>query len=260
MKTKFNRFIAGILLSAILFSSTSLSALAWTIEGDGVSAKKNATTFSQTLYLQGLNNPSTGRGRLSIKGIPASSFKKISLSLKDTKNIITINSFRVSPHWDEEKNILEADKKDFELYIGGIKPGKATLSLKVGKKTFTGNINILKYTNPLKVAKDNSKSFVSEYKTGNGYYSKWKSAKKTYKGKLQFKTNKNWYFISADVSVIKDGQRINGETYTYKKANSVSIPYKNISGDSTYMVHLYLYNAATKGAQIIYYNVYPANN
>lgn len=96
----------------------------------------------------------------------------------------------------DEKKFESITNKTINVSVTIKKAGKATVSFKAGKDTYKLKVNVLKYTNPLKLLKvsgvEGGKDIASKYKKADT--KEFKALKKTVKeGKITVKASKGWH-------------------------------------------------------------------
>lgn len=160
--------------------------------------------------------------------------------------------------------------KSYSYYIGLslLKPGKSTVSFKIGKKGYKSVVNVVKYENPLKTATILGKNYAGKLKSQSTSYKDIK-AKSTQKNqKFTFEGNKNWKISSVEISKYEKVGKNSyySSTYTQRWSYSsspkskVSCGVGNIEKGKYYQVNVSMTNTKTGGSMVAnFYINYPYN-
>ncbi len=137
------------------------------------------------------------------------------------------------------------------------KAGTATISFKVGGKTYKSKVTVKKYTNPLKTVKitgvNSGKNIASKVKKKNEVSLSLKKTKTN--AKLTIKPAKNWKVTDVSFS---DGTNYNSKVdKTYSKGFSKTKTYKlkTLKKSHAYYLIIELKNKKNGATQHVYYNI-----
>lgn len=138
--------------------------------------------------------------------------KKSSVKSSNTKsvkiNYITKNYSGYETDYISPSYKHDSSSHNYCIGLSLFKPGKSTISFKIGNKGYKTVVNVAKYENPLATAKILGKNYASKLKSENSYDGiKSKSTQKNQT--FTFEANKNWKISSV-------------EFYKYKKLNKNS--------------------------------------
>lgn len=157
--------------------------------------------------------------------------------------------------------------KSYSYYIGIelLKPGKSTVSFKIGDKKYNSTVTVAKYENPLKKATIFGKNYASKLDSENEY--KELKVKSTQKNQtFAFEANKNWKITSVEVDkkddiVYECGEYYGTTTasknwlYSASPKSKVTLGVGNIEKNKFYQVRIDLTNTKTGGNLSVYYDI-----
>lgn len=217
-----------------------------------------------TVYRTTTDSKSYSLSSIYVSGLSKSdTIKKSSVKTSNKKvvDLAYLEKARYGYESDYFDATMQGNSNDTCGYYIGLnlkKPGKATITFKVGKKKCTSKITVLKWENPLKTAKILGKNHAGRVKNSNMYRGlKTKSTQKNQT--VSFATNKNWKITSVAVFQFED---VN-ETYNYEEHWSYSnAPKKKVScnigtvnKNKTYKITVNVTNTKTKASTYVDYYI-----
>ena len=226
-----------------------------------------------TAYRTDVRNAYTAYTDLWVGGLSKSdTIKMSSVKSTNTKSVALISLEKVYNGYETEyfsSGSKSHSSKSYGYYIkvSLLKPGKSTVSFKIGNKTYKTAVTVAKYENPLKTAKILGKNYADKLESQNAY--KKLKAKSTQKNQtFTFEANKNWKINSVEVSKKeKAGEYSYPVSYTQQWSYSSAPKTKatcsvgTIEKGTYYVVSISMFNTKTGGYLYVYYYInYPYNN
>ena len=224
-----------------------------------------------TVYRGNANTSYSSYSSLYIGGLKKSdTIKKSSVKSSNTKsvklNYLEKSSSSYQTEYFSGSNGYSNNYYSYYIGLNLLKPGKSTVSFKVGSKTYKSVVTVVKYENPLKTAKILGKNYAGKLKSQNTSYKDIK-AKSTQKNQtFTFEANKNWKISSVEISKQEkvDKNSYYSSTYTQRWSYSsspkgkVSCGVGNIEKGKYYQVNVSMTNTKTGGSMTVaYYINYP---
>ena len=214
--------ICGVLLATVLlvtmFSSTAFAAI--------------SIPKSQTVYLRSKS------GTTSYTGIVGIAVDGMTKKQKITKSSVKSSNTSVIAPTSMYRNASDSSYQSFEnsgydysrssaySYIDLVakKPGTATVSFKIGSKTYKTKVTVKNYVNPAATIKipgvNSGKNIASKFKSQN--YASGKQAKTVKSGKISVKAASGWKLTNISVYDNRTNQTIS--YWSSKGVSSVSLP------------------------------------
>lgn len=200
-------------------------------------------TTSTYLYVSNLGKSDT----IKKSSVKSSNTKSVKLTYLE-KNYSGYEREYFSSQYKPNKGNYCSYHIGLELY----KPGKSTITFKIGKKVYQSVVTVLKYENPLKYAKILGKDYAGQLK--NQRYTDIK-AKKTQKNQVfTFEANKNWKISSVEIYRY---EKVDTNYYSsnYSQIFSYTSPLTktscnvgNIEKGKYYNIMVNMYNTKTGGS------------
>lgn len=151
---------------------------------------------------------------------------------------------------------------NYSIEMSLLKIGKATLTFKIGKKSYSSKVAVCNYENPLKSAKILGTDYAKQVKEDNSYNGiKTSSTKKNQS--FIFKANKNWKITNVNIFEYEKTGANKSYTSTHtQRWNYESAPKSNltcnvgkIEKNNYYAVFIKLANTKTEGTQQIQFYI-----
>ena len=213
--------ICGVLLATVLlvtmFSSTAFAAI--------------SIPKSQTVYLRSKSGISyTGIVGIAVDGMTKKQkITKSSVKSSNTSVIAPTSMYRSASdysyqYFDNSGN--DSSRSSAYSYIDLVakKPGTATVSFKIGSKTYKTKVTVKNYVNPAATIKipgvNSGKNIASKFKSQN--YASGKQAKTVKSGKISVKAASGWKLTNISVYDNRTNQTIS--YWSSKGVSSVSLP------------------------------------
>ena len=214
--------ICGVLLATVLlvtmFSSTAFAAI--------------SIPKSQTFYLRSKS------GTTSYSGFVGISVDGMTKKQKITKSSVKSSNTSVIAPTSMYRNASDSSYQSFEnsgydysrssaySYIDLVakKPGTATVSFKIGSKTYKTKVTVKNYVNPAATIKipgvNSGKNIASKFNSQN--YASGKQATTVKSPKISIKAASGWKLTNVSISDIKSNQSLS--YWSTKGVSSASIP------------------------------------
>ncbi len=222
---------------------------------------------SKTVYCTTANSTYYSYASIYVSNLGKSdTIKKSSVKSSNTKVVVvryldkSVNSYQME--YFSGSDGYSSSSYNYTIGLGILKPGKSTVSFKIGSKKCSSNITVLKYENPLKTAKFLGKNYADKLKKQNYHYGL--KAKPTQKNQtFTFEGNKNWKITSVEIS---RQEKVGSNSYystTYTQHWSYYSSPKSkatcgvgtIEKDKYYIVNVFMMNTKTNGSMTVTYRI-----
>lgn len=249
--------IWGVLLATVLlvtmFSSTAFAA---------ISVPKSQTVYLRSKYERGISY--TGIVGIAVDGMTKKQkITKSSVKSSNTSVIAPTSMYRSASdysyqYFDNSGNDSSRSSAYSYIDLQAKKPGTATVSFKIGSKTYKTKVTVKNYVNPAATIKipgvNSGKNIASKFNSDT--YESGKQTKTAKSGKIRVKAASGWKLVRVYI----DDNKLNGHGISYwssKGVSSVSLPIAfALKAKGKYYYSFTFQNTKNKAELTLTYNTY----